>query len=264
MDFNDLVDYISKSNNNKNSDRESTLFHLRFYNTPDAPSSLFLASTETNTDLTIFVALETAKTSLRSASPLPALKLIVRYNQLLFSADRVACLIDQLAQIVIDAGENPDKPIGGLRLLTERQLKILPDPSTDLHWGEFKGAIHEIFTANAVRYPERQCVIETAISPYSPERVFTYRHIHEGSNILAHYLVAHNVTRGDVIMVYAHRGVDLVVAVMGILKAGATFSVIGKGNTFSMRFNPLYRSRVPTCATKYLSYGCQPCSFNRH
>jgi hypothetical protein len=28
-------------------------------------------------------------------------------------------------------------------------------------------------------------------------------------------------------MVYAHRGVDLVVAVMGILKAGATFSVIG-------------------------------------
>jgi L-2-aminoadipate reductase len=232
VDFNDLVDYMSKSDSNKNTDRESPLFHLRFYNTPDAPSSLFLASTETNTDLTIFVALETTNTSLRSASPLPSMKLIVRYNQLLFSADRIACLIDQLAQIVIDAGGDPDKPIGALRLLTERQLKILPDPSVDLHWGEFKGAIHEIFAANALRYPERQCVVETAISPNSPDRVFTYRDIHESSNILAHYLVTHNVIRGDVVMVYAHRGVDLVVAVMGILKAGATFSVIGKGNTF--------------------------------
>ena len=267
MDFNALVDYMSESDSNKNADHESPLFHLRFYNTPDAPSSHFLASTETNTDLTIFVALETTNTSLRSASPLPALKLLVRYNQLLFSADRVAYLIDQLAQIVIDAAGNPDKPIGALRLLTEMQLKILPNPSTDLHWGEFKGAIHEIFTANAVRHPERHCVIETAISPKSPGKVFTYRHIHESSNILAHYLVVHNVTRGDVVMVYAHRGVDLVVAVMGILKAGATFSVIGKENNpeiTSAHSNPLYRSCIPSCAAEYIPYRCQPRSLNRH
>jgi hypothetical protein len=29
-------------------------------------------------------------------------------------------------------------------------------------------------------------------------------------------------------MIYAYRGVDLVIAIMGVLKAGATFSVIGK------------------------------------
>lgn len=228
MDFHDLVEYLSKSDSNKNADRESPLFHLRFYNTPDAPSSHFLASTEINTDLTIFVALETAITSLRSASPLPALKLLVRYNQLLFSADRVACIIDQLAQIVIDAAANSEKSIGALRLLTDRQLQVLPNPSIDLHWGDFKGPIHEIFSTNAIRHPERQCVVETAVSENTPERAFTYRQIHESSNILAHYLLAHNVSRGDVVMVYAHRGVELVVAVMGILKAGATFSVIGR------------------------------------
>jgi non-ribosomal peptide synthetase component F len=31
---------------------------------------------------------------------------------------------------------------------------------------------------------------------------------------------------GEVVMSYSYRGVDLVVTVMGILKAGATFSVI--------------------------------------
>jgi L-2-aminoadipate reductase len=229
VDFNELLDYLNQAQHTSSQeDRQSPLFHLRFYNTPDAPSSHFLTSTETTTDLTIFVALETTKASLRSSSPLPALQLLVRYNQLLFAADRVACIIDQLSQIVIDAASSPKKRIGALRLLTERQLRVLPDPSIDLHWGKYGGAIHEIFSANAIRHPDRPCVIETSVYPSTPNRVFTYRHIHESSNIFAHYLVACGVERGEVVMVYAHRNVDLVVAVMGILKAGATFSVIGK------------------------------------
>jgi L-aminoadipate-semialdehyde dehydrogenase len=35
----------------------------------------------------------------------------------------------------------------------------------------------------------------------------------------------------DVVVIYAHRGVELVVAIMGTLKAGATFSVIGTSTT---------------------------------
>ncbi|KAH0353186.1 large subunit of L-aminoadipate-semialdehyde dehydrogenase, partial [Aureobasidium melanogenum] len=100
-----------------------------------------------------------------------------------------------------------------------------PNPTSDLHWSDYRGAIHQIFAANANKHPERTCVVETA-SSNSPKRVFTYKHINESSNVLAHHLVASGVQRGEVVMVYAHRGVDLVVAVMGVLKAGATFSVI--------------------------------------
>ncbi|CAD0038605.1 unnamed protein product [Aureobasidium pullulans] len=62
---------------------------------------------------------------------------------------------------------------------------LRPNPTSDLNWSDYRGAIHQIFAANAAKHPERTFV-----------------------------------------MVYAHRGVDLVVAVMGVLKAGATFSVI--------------------------------------
>jgi L-2-aminoadipate reductase len=103
----------------------------------------------------------------------------------------------------------------------------MPDASADLRWNKYGGAIHEIFSANALRHPDRPCVVETSAFSNDANRVFSYRHIHESSNILAHYLVARGVERGDVVMVYAHRNVDLVVAVIGILKAGATFSVIG-------------------------------------
>ena len=102
----------------------------------------------------------------------------------------------------------------------------LPDPTTNLHWSGYRGAIHEIFARNAREFPDRECVIETPDQYGHQERVFTYRHIHEASNALAHLLVDSGVQRGEVVMIYAFRGVDLVVAVMGVLKAGATFSVI--------------------------------------
>ena len=101
----------------------------------------------------------------------------------------------------------------------------LPDPTSDLDWSGFRGAIHDIFSSNAETHPDRTCVVETA-SELSPRREFSYRQINEASNILAHHLVIAGVSLGDVVMVYAYRGVDLVVAVMGVLKAGATFSVI--------------------------------------
>lgn len=101
----------------------------------------------------------------------------------------------------------------------------LPDPTADLHWSAFRGAIHDIFSANAEAHPDRLCVVETA-SGSLPRREFTYRQINESSNILAHHLVQSGIQRGEVVMSYSHRGVDLVVTVMGILKAGATFSVI--------------------------------------
>ena len=101
----------------------------------------------------------------------------------------------------------------------------LPDPTSDLDWSGFRGAIHDIFSANVQKHPDRLCVVETK-SESTPRREFSYQKIFEASNILAHYIVGHGIERGDVVMVYAYRGVDLVVAVMGVLKAGATFSVI--------------------------------------
>ena len=102
---------------------------------------------------------------------------------------------------------------------------VRPDPTSDLHWSNYGGAIHEIFHSNATKHPQRPCVIETA-STTTRRRDFNYRQINEASNSLAHHFTNNGVQRGEVIMVYAHRGVDLVVAVLGVLKAGATFSVI--------------------------------------
>ena len=104
---------------------------------------------------------------------------------------------------------------------------VIPDPTSDLDWSGFVGAIHDIFADNAQRFPDRTCVVETGTRETgSKDRAFSYKTINEASNILAHHLHDSGITNGDIVMIWAHRSVDLVVAIMGTLKAGATFSVL--------------------------------------
>jgi L-2-aminoadipate reductase len=154
-----------------------------------------------------------------------ALGLQAQYNQRSFSSTRIAIVLSQLFQLVENVSTDLDQAIGTIGLLTNQQRALLPDATRDLGWSSFRGAIHDIFSANAEAHPDRPCVIETKAGAL-PERRFSYKDIHEASNILAHHLVQSGIKRGEVVMVYSHRGVDLVVAVMGILKAGATFSVL--------------------------------------
>ena len=148
-----------------------------------------------------------------------------RYNQRLFSSKRIAGVLSQLLVLIQNATTEPSKPIAAIEMSPTDQKNLLPDPSSDLEWSSFRGAINDIFETNARSFPDRLCVVETE-SGESPERRFTYQQINEASNILAHHLVQSGIERGDVVMIYSYRGVDLVVTVMGILKAGATFSVL--------------------------------------
>jgi L-aminoadipate-semialdehyde dehydrogenase len=206
--------------------KQASLYRVAFYPTLETfpQETLFTLNT---TDLIICLSDASSKEHLipNGTNHDLAPRLNAIYNQRLFSSSRISYILAQLLQIIRGAVTDPQQSIGRLDLVTEAQRKILPDPGKDLHWDNYQGAIHEIFSANAEKYPERLCVVETESSS-SPYREFTYRQIHWASNILAHHLIQSGVQRGEVVMIYAYRGVDLVVAVMGVLKAGATFSVI--------------------------------------
>ena len=148
----------------------------------------------------------------------------VVYNALLFSNQRIKNLITQFNLISKDTTSIAN--IGSFSLLTESQAGILPDPRADLDWCGYKGAITDIFSQNAQKDPSRTCIVES--TDQGAKQTWSYKEMDGASNILAHHLINNGIQREEVVMVYAYRGVDLVVAVMGVLKAGATFSVIGR------------------------------------
>lgn len=153
--------------------------------------------------------------------------LTISYNQLLYSTERIEILADQFTQFLTAVLNKPTEIITKINLITEKSKGSLPDPTANLGWCDFVGCIQDIFQDNADKFPDRRCVVETgSISSNIEPRIFTYRDINRASNIVAHYLINTGIKKGDVVMIYSSRGVDLMVCVMGVLKAGATFSVI--------------------------------------
>ncbi|THH01178.1 hypothetical protein EW026_g1467 [Hermanssonia centrifuga] len=203
------------------------LFRVRFFDETDVSQENFLRTTSLTSDLTIFITRqqESARTSLT-----PHISLRILYNSLLFSPARISCFVDQLSVLLRKVATNPLAPVGSVPLLTPAQRAKLPDPTGDLNWCDFKGAIPDVFSRNARQFPDRPCVIQclpsTDFNTPQERRTYTYGEIRRASNILSHHLISGGVQREEVVMVYAHRSVELVVAVMAVLKAGATFSVI--------------------------------------
>lgn len=152
----------------------------------------------------------------------------VYYNSLLYRSERIRMFGEQLAYFFAGVTANPDVEITKVPLVTPAQQGRLPDPTQALDWAGYRGAIQDIFMENALAHPDRECVVETKsfMDPASKTRTFTYRQINQASNIVGNYLKSTGIKKGDIVMIYAYRGVDLMVAVMGVLKAGATFSVI--------------------------------------
>ncbi|KAL4254322.1 ATP-dependent AMP-binding enzyme family protein [Abortiporus biennis] len=208
------------------SEASRPLFRVRFFDETDSPKDNYMRTTSLTSDLTVFVS--RLPDSSRAALT-PHISVRILYNALLFSHSRISCIVDQISVLLRKVASNPLSQVGSVPLLTPSQRARLPDPTGDLNWCDFKGAITDVFSHNARQFPDRPCVIQCLPSEDTTtqaKRVYTYAQIRHASNVLAHHLIQGGVQREEVVMVYAHRSVDLVVAVMAVLKAGATFSVI--------------------------------------
>ena len=207
-----------------NSHHKQSLFKVRFFNmtdtTPDTLASS--AKTSSSTDMTIFIS---QSPSLRRLLPI---QIKVVYNSVIFSETRISAMMSQLEALLQAGAEQPTLAIGKISLVVPESKALLPDPTASLHWDQFEGAITDIFAKKAALFPDRLCVVESVDGAPKAPRLFTYKAINEASNVLAHHLIKGGIKREDVVVLYSYRGVDLVVAVMGVLKAGATFSVIGE------------------------------------
>ena len=89
-----------------------------------------------------------------------AIELAIVYNLDLFSQNRVATILDQYAHLLAQIAAEPEKAIGEYDLLTTAAKTVLPNPHAPLN-RDWNGAIHELFSPNAEKTPERLAVRDT-------------------------------------------------------------------------------------------------------
>jgi amino acid adenylation domain-containing protein len=138
------------------------------------------------------------------------------YNRDLFDGSTVARLGGYLENLLAAAVAHPELPISELALLDDAERHQL------LAWGDAQSAagdracLHQAFTARAARAPERPAVT------CAGERL-SYRELDRRSNQLAHLLIAAGVGPGDLVGLCLERSLDMVVAILGVLKAGGAY-----------------------------------------
>ncbi|HYG65747.1 MAG TPA: non-ribosomal peptide synthase/polyketide synthase, partial [Thermoanaerobaculia bacterium] len=142
---------------------------------------------------------------------------LVEYNTDLFdevTIERLARHFERLLSAVVEA---PSSPVGGLALLSAAELSQLTEWSSGTGDSQRVGiCLGELFEAQVDRTPE-------AVALVWGEEELRYAELAERSNRLAHYLRRLGVGPERVVGICLERTAELVVAVLGVLKAGGAY-----------------------------------------
>jgi amino acid adenylation domain-containing protein len=144
------------------------------------------------------------------------------YNARIFDADTIARLLGHYRTLVEDGMSNPGRPVAHLSLLTPAERRrMLVDWNRTERVLPSERCLHEAFEAAAARSPD-------AIAVVHAER-WTYRRVNAAANRLARYLRSLGVGPDVRVGVCLDRSPLLLVAVLGVLKAGGGYVPLDPG-----------------------------------
>ncbi|HEX3560510.1 MAG TPA: amino acid adenylation domain-containing protein [Pyrinomonadaceae bacterium] len=145
----------------------------------------------------------------------PELQGTFEYNTDLFDADTIKRMAGHLRTLLEGVVADPSRRISELPLLTDAERRRLL-----LEWNDTRAVYprdlcaHQLFEAQAERTPD-------AVAVALEDERLSYRELNARANMLAHYLRGLGVGAGDVVGVFMERSLEMIVGVIGALKAGA-------------------------------------------
>jgi amino acid adenylation domain-containing protein len=141
----------------------------------------------------------------------------LEYNADLFDNATIQRMICHFETLIYGFIQHPDMRVSALQLLTEQEREhILVDWNNTAADYPQDLCIHTAFEQQAARTPE-------AVAFLCEGQQLTYRQLNESANRLAHYLMHQGITPGSLVGIAVERSLEMVVGLLGILKAGAAY-----------------------------------------
>ncbi len=139
------------------------------------------------------------------------------YNRDLFDAETIVRMMTHFKTLLAAIVENPRQSLASLPLLNpEEEYQLLEE------WNETKAdysynkCIHQLIEEQAARTPD-------AVAVVFENQQLTYAELNSRANQLAHYLRSLGVETEVIVGLCVERSLDMIVALIGILKAGAAY-----------------------------------------
>nr|QEO74129.1 condensation domain-containing protein [uncultured bacterium] len=177
--------------------------------------------------------------------------IFVEYSTEIFDASTIDRFCGSFVTLLTTMLEDPTRRISELPLMTAAELQQLAEwnPAPPAERG--RASIHRVFEAQVDRTPERQAVSSGGES-------LTYCELDERANRLAHHLLAAGVRTGDLVGLCFERSLDLVVALLATLKAGAGYLPLDPSYPAERLAFALEDSGVSVVLTKEAQAGSLP------
>lgn len=156
-----------------------------------------------------------------SEEPDGSLDLVMVYNCDLYRDDTAQTFLDGFCHTLGSMVEDTDVELSALPLLESSIHQWLPDLTTPIPERDCLSPIRR-FLAKVDESPD-------AVALVSQTQQFTYAELEQRSRILALGLQQRGAGENTVVSVLATRNPDLVVALLGILRAGAAFNILDSG-----------------------------------
>lgn len=138
-------------------------------------------------------------------------------NSTLYKEDTVRKMATHYFRLLEAIVQDPIAPVGSLNMLNHDEQNQLVHRFNDrgsIYPAELP--VHRVFEAQAKATP-------TAVAVMAGNEKISYSELDKRASQLAHYLVANGVTTGTSVPVYMEKGIDMMVALLAILKAGGYY-----------------------------------------
>jgi amino acid adenylation domain-containing protein len=146
------------------------------------------------------------------------LEIHFEYNTDLFDAATVERMLRHFCKLLEEVVRRPEAAIGDLTMLSQSEYKLILEEFNEAGAGTDapSQAIHELFEAQVAKEPAATAVLFDGT-------VLSYAELNKKANQLAHQLTKLGVARGSLVGVCMNRSQNMVVALLGVLKAGAAY-----------------------------------------
>lgn len=141
----------------------------------------------------------------------------VEYSTDLFEADTIARMVGHFTILLTSIAADPDSAILDLPMMdaAESQRLLVDWNATAMDYPRDQ-RLEQLFAQQACRSPE-DIAVECLGNHIS------YGDLNKRANQLGHHLRQNGIGSGDLVGIYMERSIDMMVALLGILKSGATY-----------------------------------------
>jgi amino acid adenylation domain-containing protein/non-ribosomal peptide synthase protein (TIGR01720 family) len=139
------------------------------------------------------------------------------YNTDLFDSGTIARMSDHFQQLLTAIVHNPDSPIAQLSIVSPSELaQLMLGSQGDQRPVATDRCIHQLIAAEAIAHPQATAVVWG-------DQALTYAELDARANQLAHYLQSLGVQTESIVGICVERSLELIVGLLGILKADAAY-----------------------------------------